>query len=92
MSGIKSTLLLLALLVVAMIVGLVQYARGLGDDAEPRPIPDNLSGPAEGGALETGGALDPDGSRRLPARDMPKTIKQYPPAGLETDNPPPMKD
>lgn len=81
---------LIALVVAVLAVLLVQYVRGVSGDAEPAPLADNTAGPAEGGALETGGALNPDeGYRNLPARDMPNTISEYPPTGPETDNPPP---
>jgi hypothetical protein len=43
-------------------------------------MPDNTAGPAQAGALETGGALKPEeGYKSMRPRDMPKTINTYPP-------------
>lgn len=81
---------LVAVLAFVLLVLVVQYARGMLGDTRTEPAPANTHGPAEGGALETGGALDSDkGYRNLPARDMPSTVSEYPPEGPETDNPPP---
>ena len=82
------------LMVVALAVAvlLVQYLRGMTGAEDPAPPPGSTLGPAEGGALETGGALYTESSgdiRHLPARNMPDTISEYPPTGPETDNPPP---
>jgi hypothetical protein len=84
---------IVAVIVALMAIGLVQYLRSMGRDTQENPGASNQVGPAEGGALETGGALDSDGGfRHLPARDMPPTVEQYPPAGPETDNPPPSQN
>lgn len=84
---------IVAVVVLLLAVLLAQYFRGIAGDTDPTPVPDNTAGPAEGGALETGGALDSDaGFRNLPARDMPNTISEYPPTGPETDNPPPSRN
>jgi hypothetical protein len=84
---------IVAVIVALTAVGLVQYLRSMSGDTPVNPGASNQVGPAEGGALETGGALDTeDGFRHLPARDMPHTIEQYPPAGPETDNPPPSQN
>jgi hypothetical protein len=77
---------------IALVVILVLFYGPAAMGPGSKPIPDNTAGPAEGGALETGGALNPEaGDRRLPARDMPDTITQYPPTGPETASPPPPK-
>lgn len=89
----RVTAVIVAVLVVLMALGLIQYLRSMGRDTQENPGASNRVGPAEAGALETGGALDSDGGfRRLPARDMPHTVKQYPPTGPETDNPPPSQN
>ena len=78
------------LVVIVLVIGIVQYVRGMGGDAQENPGAANSAGPAEGGALETGGALDQEnGYQRLPARNMPNTVASYPPNGPETASPPP---
>jgi hypothetical protein len=81
---------LVAVVAIALAALVVLYIRGMAGDVRADPGAGNTLGPAEGGALETGGALNPDeGYRNLPARDMPSTVSEYPPQGPETDNPPP---
>jgi hypothetical protein len=86
----RAIAIIIAILTIAILIGVAQYVRGLAGDTRTDAGASNTDGPAEGGALETGGALNPDaGYRRLPARDMPNTISEYPPTGAETNNPPP---
>jgi hypothetical protein len=81
---------IVAVVVIILAVLVVQYIRGMAGDTATDPGASNTAGPAEGGALETGGALDQtSGYDRLPARDMPDTVASYPPNGPETASPPP---
>jgi len=79
---------IIAIIVIAIAIGIVQYLRGMGGDAQTYPGASNTSGPAEGGALETGAALDSsDSYHHLPARNMPHTIASYPPGSPPSPGP-----
>lgn len=86
----KHIVIAIAVAVLAVVAIVLLLGPAVTTKPGSEPVADNTAGPAEAGALETGGALDPNkGFERMPARDMPHTIKEYPPAGPETNNPPP---
>jgi hypothetical protein len=73
---------IIAVVLVLLAIGVVQYVRGLAGDTRTYPGPDNSAGPAEGGAMETGGAVDPTrGQERIAPTDMPHIAPSTPPEG-----------
>jgi hypothetical protein len=72
--------ILVAIAAVIVLILALSYARAMFGGAHPAPMPANTAGPAQAGALETGGALKPEeGEKSMPPRDMRKTISTYPP-------------
>jgi hypothetical protein len=72
--------IVVAIVALVVFVMVVAYARAMLGGAEPSPMPNNTAGPAQGGALETGGAMkSEEGYKSMPPRDMPRTTSSYPP-------------